>query len=348
MENVSFSILSHSRVTVTHATQEQRAINAGYANEHKGTQDQMNTAVSAPDATQHLVMATLAKAYCHERRGGVTKKRGFRLVTGFIPLEYKPQQVTITWNSLLNNFQIAPAVYWSSSEAKWTKSSSWSNQNLLNFNSNSLLWARTRPGFELPLVSWTASHCSVSCGLRYLAYSVLAWAAKKSAIVPRWSVTVDSLQREQQSAMSLVSAVAESCLGHVHVSGSLTRHITVHDMLERILNSYKLQYIVRFPMDYSCGVRIPLQTKKSQNASSLSFAHDCRRTLIRGEYGYPEGSPNTKSHRGYSSLQLPQRTPRRPTNEPHGATRQQTIAKTLVKRSAYQILSLSCSLVFKV
>jgi hypothetical protein len=23
------------------------------------------------------------------------------------------------------------------------------------------------------------------------------------------------------------------------------------------------------------------------------FAHDCRRTLVRAEYGYPKGSPNT-------------------------------------------------------
>jgi hypothetical protein len=46
-----------------------------------------------------------------------------------------------------------------------------------------------------------------------------------------------------------------------------------------------------------------------------------------------------------SSLQLskqcsPQRTPQRPSSDLHGATRQQTIAKTPAKQCAYQILSL--------
>jgi hypothetical protein len=46
-----------------------------------------------------------------------------------------------------------------------------------------------------------------------------------------------------------------------------------------------------------------------------------------------------------SSLQLsiqcaPQSTPKQPTSEPHGATRQQATAKTLAKRSAYHIQSL--------
>jgi hypothetical protein len=40
--------------------------------------------------------------------------------------------------------------------------------------------------------------------------------------------------------------------------------------------------------------------------------------------------------RSYSS---PERTPKCPSTEPHGATRQQAIAKTPAKRSAYRIPS---------
>jgi hypothetical protein len=64
-----------------------------------------------------------------------------------------------------------------------------------------------------------------------------------------------------------------------------------------------------------------------------SFAHDTGRTLVRAEYGYPKGSPNIDSYSTNSPLQLsiqcsPQRTPKRPINESHGATRQQqAIAK---------------------
>jgi hypothetical protein len=76
-----------------------------------------------------------------------------------------------------------------------------------------------------------------------------------------------------------------------------------------------------------------------------SFAHDCRRTLVCAEYGYPNRFPNTRSSRRNPSLQLsvqrsPQRAPRRTTSEHHGATRQQAIVKTPAKRSAYQIHSL--------
>jgi hypothetical protein len=39
----------------------------------------------------------------------------------------------------------------------------------------------------------------------------------------------------------------------------------------------------------------------------------------------------------------PQSTPKRPSSEPHGATRQQAIAKTPAKRSAYQIPSVAFS-----
>jgi hypothetical protein len=61
------------------------------------------------------------------------------------------------------------------------------------------------------------------------------------------------------------------------------------------------------------------------------------RTSVRAEYGYPKGSPNANSYRRNPPLQLsiqcsPQRTPKLPSSEPHGATRQkQVIAKTPAK-----------------
>jgi hypothetical protein len=63
-----------------------------------------------------------------------------------------------------------------------------------------------------------------------------------------------------------------------------------------------------------------------------SFAHHSGRTLVCAEYGYPKGSPNTNSYERNPPLQLsiqcsPQHTPKRPSSEPHGATRQLAIAK---------------------
>jgi hypothetical protein len=49
------------------------------------------------------------------------------------------------------------------------------------------------------------------------------------------------------------------------------------------------------PMEYNCGVRLPLQTEILERFLSKRFAHDCRSTQVRGEYGYPKGSPNTYS-----------------------------------------------------
>jgi hypothetical protein len=71
-----------------------------------------------------------------------------------------------------------------------------------------------------------------------------------------------------------------------------------------------------------------------------SFAHDSGRNSVRAEYGYPKGSPNTNSYRRQPPLQLSiQRTPKRPSSELHEATRQQAIAETPAKWSAYQIPS---------
>jgi hypothetical protein len=58
-----------------------------------------------------------------------------------------------------------------------------------------------------------------------------------------------------------------------------------------------------------------------------SFTHDYGRTLRRSEYDDPKESPNTNSYRINPYLQLsmqcsPQHTPKRPSSEPHGATRQ--------------------------
>jgi hypothetical protein len=56
-----------------------------------------------------------------------------------------------------------------------------------------------------------------------------------------------------------------------------------------------------------------------------SFAHDCRLSLARDEYGQLNGSPNTNSYRRNQPLQLsiqcaPQYTHKQPSSEPHGAT----------------------------
>jgi hypothetical protein len=64
------------------------------------------------------------------------------------------QQLLLSTGSFLN-----------SSGTNWTNSSSWCNQTarlirILNSTSNYLLWAGTQSVFELPLDSWTASHCS--------------------------------------------------------------------------------------------------------------------------------------------------------------------------------------------
>jgi hypothetical protein len=66
--------------------------------------------------------------------------------------------------------------------------------------------------------------------------------------------------------------------------------------------------------------------------------------LVCAEYGYPKGSPNTNSYRRNPPLQLsiqcsPQRTSKWPSSKPHGATRQQAIAKTPAEWSGYQIPS---------
>jgi hypothetical protein len=77
-----------------------------------------------------------------------------------------------------------------------------------------------------------------------------------------------------------------------------------------------------------------------------SFAHDSGRTLVRAEYGYPKASPHTNSYRRNPPLQLsiqcsPQRTSKWPNSKPHWAARQQAIANTPAKWSAYQIPSVT-------
>jgi hypothetical protein len=75
-----------------------------------------------------------------------------------------------------------------------------------------------------------------------------------------------------------------------------------------------------------------------------SLAHDNGRTSVCAEYGYQEGSLDTNSYRRNPPLQLsiqcsPQRTHKWPNSKPHWATRQQAIAETPAKWSAYQIPS---------
>jgi hypothetical protein len=69
-----------------------------------------------------------------------------------------------------------------------------------------------------------------------------------------------------------------------------------------------------------------------QHRNFVTFAvedlsHDSGRALVRVEYGYPKGSPNTNSWRRNRTLQFsiqcpPQRTLKWPNSKPHGATRQ--------------------------
>jgi hypothetical protein len=78
------------------------------------------------------------------------------------------------------------------------------------------------------------------------------------------------------------------------------------------------------------------QCRNSRTFPTESLAHDSGRTLVRAEYGYRKGSPNTNNCRKNPLLLLsiqcsPQRRSKRPGSEPHGATRQQAIAKTPAK-----------------
>jgi hypothetical protein len=174
-------------------------------------------------------------------------KRWFELELGFLCLDYKPQQITLTWNSFFDNIcgslgsasqqlLLALIVPWIPLWSNWTNCPSWSKQTvrlvrLLDSNSNCLLWAGLRPTLELPLHCWTASHCCcssywslelflnvllnpflLSCALRGLAYSVLGRTAKKLPIVALAKLIVDSLLLYRESATSLVSADTCLCL----------------------------------------------------------------------------------------------------------------------------------------
>jgi hypothetical protein len=91
-------------------------------------------------------------------------------------------------------------------------------------------------------------------------------------------------------------------------------------------------------------------------ASVALFADRFQPKVLRKTVDASWYLPNTVIRRDLQtpvpSLQLsiqcaPQCTPRRPSSEPHGATRQQAIAKTPAKRSTYQTLKckyLICSL----
>jgi hypothetical protein len=98
------------------------------------------------------------------------------------------------------------------------------------------------------------------------------------------------------------------------------------------------------------------QHRNSRTFPIESLAHDSGCTLVCAEYGYPKGSPNTNSWRRNPPLQLsiqrsPQHTSKWPNSKPQRAIRQQAIAKTPAKWSAYQIPSVIVVfviLVFKV
>jgi hypothetical protein len=84
------------------------------------------------------------------------------------------------------------------------------------------------------------------------------------------------------------------------------------------------------------GYGFHFQQRNSRTFPIESLAHDSGRNLVRAEYGYPKGSPDTNSYRRNPPLQLsiqcsPQHTSKRPNSEPHGATRQQAIAETPAK-----------------
>jgi hypothetical protein len=89
-------------------------------------------------------------------------------------------------------------------------------------------------------------------------------------------------------------------------------------------------------LNCNSGVRLPLQHRNPKTLAIESLAYDSGRALVRSGYGYPKGSPNTNSYRRNQALQLsiqcsPQHTSKRSSSEPHGATRQQAIAKTPAK-----------------
>jgi hypothetical protein len=90
----------------------------------------------------------------------------------------------------------------------------------------------------------------------------------------------------------------------------------------------------------------PERTEGRQKCQCPSLAHNSGRTLVCTEYGYPKRSPDTNSWRRNPPLQLsiqclPQRTSKWPNSKPNWATRQQAIAKTPAKWSAYQIPSVT-------
>jgi hypothetical protein len=131
------------------------------------------------------------------------------------------QQLLLSTGSSLN-----------SSGTNWTNSSSCSNKTarlalLLNSNSNCLLWAGTRPASELPLSSWTASHCSVllnRTGLSLFCPMVSGVWPKMSShgettdFRRRWSLIVNPLLWERKSTTSLDSYL---CL-------VTSKHVTIH------------------------------------------------------------------------------------------------------------------------
>jgi hypothetical protein len=43
------------------------------------------------------------------------------------------------------------------------------------------------------------------------------------------------------------------------------------------------------------GYGFHLKHRNHRTLSIYSFAHDCRRILVRAEYGHPKGSPNSNS-----------------------------------------------------
>jgi hypothetical protein len=137
------------------------------------------------------------------------------LVTEFVLLDYKPQQITITCNS----FCLALVVPWIPlgptgltllpGPTKWL---GWLGSWTLN--SNCLLWAGTWPAFELPFNCLTAFHCAVVlllfCWIPSYCFSnslllfcflycwtlVLSRTTESLLIVPPWNVITDSLLQQ--------------------------------------------------------------------------------------------------------------------------------------------------------
>jgi hypothetical protein len=104
-------------------------------------------------------------------------------------------------------------------------------------------------------------------------------------------------------------------------------------------------YLATSAFNITPSLRLFVPTFEVEN-----LAHDSGPTLVRAEYGYPRGSPDTNSKRRNPPLQLSiQRTHKWANSEPHGAARQQqAIAKTPAKWSAYQILSVIVAFVMLV